>query len=56
MIGAGGLGHLAIQLLKHLTPAKVIVVDRNPAALALATDMGADVGVVADDDAADGDP
>ena len=52
VIGAGGLGHLAIQLLKHLTPAKVIVVDRNPDALALATDMGADVGVIADEDAA----
>ena len=53
VIGAGGLGHLAIQLLKVLTPAKVIVVDKNPAALTLATDMGADAGVVAGDDAAD---
>jgi alcohol dehydrogenase, propanol-preferring len=53
VIGAGGLGHMAIQILKHLTPARVIVVDRNPTALALAQDVGADIGVQAGDDAVD---
>lgn len=53
VIGAGGLGHLAIQLLKHLTPARVVVVDRSAAALALAEDVGADTGVLAGDEAAE---
>jgi NAD+-dependent secondary alcohol dehydrogenase Adh1 len=48
VIGAGGLGHIGIQVLKALTPAELVVVDRNPDALALATSIGADHGVVAD--------
>jgi NAD+-dependent secondary alcohol dehydrogenase Adh1 len=42
VIGAGGLGHIGIQCLKALTPAEVIVVDPNDAALELAKDWGAD--------------
>lgn len=49
VIGAGALGQFAIQILKELTPARVAVVDRNPRALAIATDLGADVTVLADD-------
>src|SRR4029078_12931586 len=48
IIGAGGLGHIGIQVLKALTPAELIVVDRNPDALKLAEAIGADHGVVAD--------
>jgi NAD+-dependent secondary alcohol dehydrogenase Adh1 len=48
MIGAGGLGHIGIQVLKALSPAELIVVDRNPAAVELAESIGADHGVVAD--------
>jgi NAD+-dependent secondary alcohol dehydrogenase Adh1 len=48
VIGAGGLGHIGIQVLKALTPAEIIVVDRNPDALKLALDMGADHGIVAE--------
>jgi NAD+-dependent secondary alcohol dehydrogenase Adh1 len=48
VIGAGGLGHVGIQSLKALSPAEVIVVDRNLAALALAGDLGADHLVEAD--------
>ncbi|WP_369135147.1 NAD(P)-dependent alcohol dehydrogenase [Modestobacter sp. I12A-02662] len=48
MIGAGGLGHIGIQVLKALSPAELIVVDRNPDALALAESIGADHGVLAD--------
>lgn len=47
-IGAGGLGHIGIQVLKALTPARIVVVDRNPAALDLATNIGADETVTAD--------
>lgn len=48
VIGAGGLGHIGIQVLKALTPSRIIVVDRNPAALELAKSIGADEGVIAD--------
>src|SRR6187431_580181 len=48
IIGAGGLGHIGIQVLKALSPATLIVVDRNPEALKLAEAIGADHGVVAD--------
>jgi alcohol dehydrogenase, propanol-preferring len=51
IIGAGGLGHLAIQILKHLTPARVVVVDKSQAALELAATVGADAGIGAGDDA-----
>ncbi len=46
--GAGGLGHIGIQCLKALTATTVIVVDKNPDALALAKEIGADEAVVAD--------
>jgi NAD+-dependent secondary alcohol dehydrogenase Adh1 len=42
VLGAGGLGHIAIQFLKHLTPAGVIAVDISDAALGLAREVGAD--------------
>lgn len=48
VIGAGGLGHIAIQCLKALTPAVVIVVDTSEPALKLAEQIGADHGVPAD--------
>ena len=46
--GAGGLGHIGIQTLAALTATKIIVVDRNPEALALAKQIGADEAVLAD--------
>ncbi|GAA0603749.1 NAD(P)-dependent alcohol dehydrogenase [Kribbella sandramycini] len=48
VIGAGGLGHIGIQVLKALTPAELIVVDRNADAVKLAVSIGADHGIVAD--------
>src|SRR4051795_1680619 len=48
LIGAGGLGHIGIQCLAALTATRVIVVDRNPAALKLAEQLGAHHTVVAD--------
>ncbi len=48
MIGAGGLGHIGVQCLKAMSAATLVVVDRNPAALKLAEQIGADVTVVAD--------
>jgi NAD+-dependent secondary alcohol dehydrogenase Adh1 len=46
--GAGGLGHIGIQCLAALTATKIIVVDRNPDALALAKQIGADETVLSD--------
>ncbi|WP_200956887.1 NAD(P)-dependent alcohol dehydrogenase [Phycicoccus sp. Root563] len=48
VIGAGGLGHIGIQVLRALSPARLVVVDRNQAALDLATTIGAHEGVLAD--------
>jgi NAD+-dependent secondary alcohol dehydrogenase Adh1 len=48
VIGAGGLGHIGIQVLKAISGLTVVVVDRNPAAVALAEQIGADRGIVAD--------
>ena len=48
VIGAGGLGHIGIQCLAALTATTIIVVDRNPDALALAGKLGADQTTLAD--------
>ena len=53
VIGAGGLGHLAIQILKATSAARVVAVDTKPAALELATSVGADHAVVSDGSAPD---
>ncbi|HLH67333.1 MAG TPA: NAD(P)-dependent alcohol dehydrogenase [Solirubrobacteraceae bacterium] len=50
VIGAGGLGHIAIQCLRAYTPATVIVVDPSEPALALASELGADHAVRVDGD------
>jgi propanol-preferring alcohol dehydrogenase len=51
VIGAGGLGQMAIQLLKKTTPARVIAVDTEPRKLELAKSIGADDVVKPGDDA-----
>ncbi|ABD11881.1 Zn-dependent alcohol dehydrogenase [Frankia casuarinae] len=48
VIGAGGLGHIGVQVLRALTPAEIIVVDRSAEALRLAGELGADHTVRAD--------
>jgi NAD+-dependent secondary alcohol dehydrogenase Adh1 len=48
IIGAGGLGHIGIQVLKAISAAELIVVDRSPDAVKLAVSIGADHGVVAE--------
>jgi len=48
VIGAGGLGHIGIQCLATLTATSIIVVDANPEALKLASELGAAHTVVAD--------
>ena len=53
VIGAGGLGHVAIQLLRALSPATVIALDLSEDKLALATDVGAHHAFLSDKTAAD---
>ncbi len=48
VIGAGGLGHIGIQVLTALSAAEIIVVDRIAAALELASSLGAQHTVLAD--------
>jgi alcohol dehydrogenase, propanol-preferring len=52
VIGAGGLGHLAIQILGAMTPATVIAVDTREQALAVARQVGAAATINATGDAA----
>ncbi|MER5472292.1 NAD(P)-dependent alcohol dehydrogenase [Streptomyces sp. NPDC002935] len=53
VIGAGGLGHIGIQVLRALSPVEMIVIDRSPEALALAKELGADHTLAADGSEAD---
>jgi NAD+-dependent secondary alcohol dehydrogenase Adh1 len=47
-IGAGGLGHIGIQVLRALCAAEIVVVDRSDMALSLAKECGAHYVVKAD--------
>ncbi|MFD4227512.1 NAD(P)-dependent alcohol dehydrogenase [Streptomyces sp. NPDC058545] len=46
VIGVGGLGHLAIQILRATTPSRVLAVDIREEALALAERSGAQFGTL----------
>ncbi|MFE4860513.1 NAD(P)-dependent alcohol dehydrogenase [Streptomyces sp. NPDC056670] len=52
VIGTGGLGHVAIQLLRALTPARVIALDVSEEKLELAREVGAHETVLSDRHAA----
>jgi len=53
VIGVGGLGHMAVQILRVLSPAQVIAVDTSAEKLGLARDVGAHEAVEAGEGAAD---
>ncbi|WP_324789606.1 NAD(P)-dependent alcohol dehydrogenase [Streptomyces sp. H51] len=48
VIGAGGLGHVAVQLLRALTPARVVALDVSEDKLRLAREVGAHETVLSD--------
>ncbi len=50
IIGAGGLGHIGVQVLAALSAAEIIVVDLSPRALEMIKSMGAHHTVVAGND------
>jgi propanol-preferring alcohol dehydrogenase len=45
VIGVGGLGHSAVQILRALTPARIVAIDPRPTARSLALDAGADAAL-----------
>lgn len=51
-IGIGGLGHMAVQILRACTPARIVAIDVDEKKLALAAELGADETILAADDAA----
>lgn len=53
VIGVGGLGHMAVELLRELTPARVLAVDIDETKLRLAAEIGAHDVVRSDEAAAD---
>lgn len=53
VIGVGGLGHMALQILRATTSTRIIAVDNDPARLEGAKGYGADLTVRSDDKAAD---
>jgi len=53
VIGAGGLGHVGIQILRALSPARVIALDTSADKLVLARSVGAHEAVTSDENAAE---
>jgi propanol-preferring alcohol dehydrogenase len=45
VVGVGGLGHPAVQILRALSPARVVAIDPRPDARSLALEAGADVAL-----------
>jgi alcohol dehydrogenase, propanol-preferring len=52
VIGVGGLGHMAVQILRALSPARVIAVDTSDEKLRLAREVGVEEAVMAGEKAA----
>lgn len=52
IIGIGGLGHLAIQVLKAMSPATIIAIDQHQEKLNHALELGADHGFLSDGETA----
>ena len=53
VIGVGGLGYFAVQLLRAFSPARIVAADLTAPRLRLAEELGADVALESDGDLAD---
>jgi NAD+-dependent secondary alcohol dehydrogenase Adh1 len=53
VIGVGGLGHVAIQALRALSSARIIVLEKSDLALELARELGADSAIKSSDTSVD---
>jgi len=51
VIGVGGLGHLAVQILRALTCSQIIAIDVSEDKLELAVELGADAAILSNDEA-----
>jgi alcohol dehydrogenase, propanol-preferring len=52
VIGVGGLGHMAVQILNAISATQIVAVDTSPEKLSLAAEIGADVTIDAGESAA----
>jgi propanol-preferring alcohol dehydrogenase len=52
VIGIGGLGHLALQILRALSSTTIVAVEKDPGRRAFALELGADLALDPEDDAA----
>lgn len=53
VIGVGGLGHMAVQILRATTAARIVAVDVSAEKLQVASEVGADVGLLSGDSTVD---
>jgi propanol-preferring alcohol dehydrogenase len=53
VIGVGGLGHMGVQILRELSPARVVAVDTSADKLKLAREVGAEEAIEAGEGAAE---
>jgi propanol-preferring alcohol dehydrogenase len=53
VIGVGGLGHVAVQILRAVSAATVVALDTDPEKLALASEVGAHHALISDSTAVD---
>ena len=53
VIGIGGLGQMAVQFIRELSGAKIIAVDQDEKALTRAAEIGADLCLISQDNAAE---
>ena len=52
VIGIGGLGHMAVQLLRVMSPATIVAIEKDPRRREFALELGADIALDPADDAA----
>ncbi len=52
VVGIGGLGHFGVQLVKSMTPARIVAIDKAPERLDFAIRLGADHAVLGGDESA----
>jgi alcohol dehydrogenase, propanol-preferring len=56
VVGVGGLGHMAVQILRATTAAAIVAVDTDEKRLRAAVELGADQALASEAQATEGDP
>ena len=52
IIGIGGLGHMAVQIMRAMSPATIVAIEKDPRRREFALELGADMALDPQDDAA----